>query len=256
MPLSAVAEKYIVDAPLETEHLGPFAGRADGQMSLRINSRGRTYAMLSGEKDEDILRLVSQLKVASRHHIATILGLGNEASKKFPKRLHRLGFLDRLVLDNAPPLYALGPEGRLALRAEPQEWDVLRCLRLAAANSFWSQFKIQRPDAEWKIEPHLGLTALLTLGQTHFGILVPRLWPGDIDWCRQLADLASDSGRLIILAASRQQAEELSRVVHTNCPVRYTWDRAGLVFYRRMYGALEVSETFSQNGIDDNQKPC
>lgn len=256
MPLSAVAEKYIVDAPLETEHLGPFAGSADGQMSLRINSRGRTYAMLGGEKDEDVLRLVSQLKVASRHHIMVLLGLGKQGSKNILKRLCRLGFLDCINLQGVPPLYAMGTEGRLALGVNKEEWDVLRCLRLAAVNSFWSQFKIQRPDAEWKIEPHLGLTALLTLGQTHFGILVPRLWPGDIDWCRQLADLASDSGRLIIIAASRQQAEELSRVIHTNCPVRYTWDRAGLVFYRRMYGALEVSETFSQNGIDDNQKPC
>jgi hypothetical protein len=227
--------------PVEEEQ-GPFAGEPSGQMQLRQERRGRSFAMLSGNNDEAILHKVAELKTASRHHIASLLGLTRASSTRTMRRLHTLGFLDKLTTGVAPPLYTLGVEGRRVLGVPQEEWDVLRCLRLAAANSFWVKFQRIRPEAKWLLEPHLGLTASLTIGKTDLGILVPRLWPGDLDWCKKLAVLIPDNARLIVLAATRSHAEEIARVISVACPVRYTWDRAELRFYCATYGALEEAE--------------
>lgn len=230
--------------------LGPFAGNPEGVLRLVREGRGRSFACLSGLNDEEILKAVRALKVASRSHLASLLGLSENGSKKTLERLFRLGYLDRLKIEHTPPLYVLGVEGRLLLGLKDEEWDVLRALRIAAANSFWVRFRQVRPDASWQVEPHLGLTAGFTLGKTFFGVLAPRLWPGEIDWCRKLAALVPESGRLVILAACRAQAEELSRVLSVACQVRFTWDRECLVFYRGFKGILEPAEDFSQRPID------
>lgn len=240
-------------AELIRERVGPFAGEPSGVLSLVREGRGRSRAYLTGERDVDIVKTTAALKVVSRSHLASLLGLG-EGSKKTVERLFRLGFLDRLVTGRTPPLYVLGVEGRAYLHARNDEWDVLRVLRIAAANSFWVRFREARPDAEWKVEPHLGLTASFKLGENSFGILAPRLWPGDVDWCRKLAALVPESGRLVVLAASRGQAEELSRVLSVRCSVRYTWDRDSLTFYRAYRGCLEPGENFSPQPLDGKDR--
>lgn len=222
---------------------GPFSGDWQGRIAFRRQSAGRSRgAVLTSEADGRIVCCLRHLKVLSRHQLAALASLGQERAKRSCARLFRLGFLDRLVTDRTPPLYVLGPTALHLLNQPDETWDVLRAFRLAAANQLW--LGLRGWADTYHVEPHLGLTASFTRGGKRFGVLCPRLWPGDIDWCRDLAALADD--KLVIVAGDGRQAAELARLLPVEFPVRFTWDAlladGRPVFYRRRGRKLEPAE--------------
>jgi len=205
--------------------LGPFAGDPSGDLSLSRESRGRSFGHVLSEQAAEVLRVVARCRVLSRNQIALLTRLSHHAVSRITDRLFRLGFLDRLVTGQTPPLYVIGPEGAALLGSLSEDWNPLRAFRLAAAAQLYIAMRGWRfPDAQYHPEPHEALTALISAGLTDYGVLAPRLWPGEVAATKQLADLYPEDGRLIIVAGSEDQGKELARVIPPHVNVRFTWD--------------------------------
>ncbi|MHB8927827.1 MAG: hypothetical protein ACYC9Q_09260 [Bacillota bacterium] len=205
---------------------GPFAGDPSGDMALTRETRGRSFGYVLSEQAAEVLRAVARFRVLSRNQAAVVTCLSQHVVTRATDRLFRLGFLDRLVTGRTPPLYVLGPEG-VALLGSTQsgDWNPLRAFRLAGAAQLYTAMKGWRfSDAQYYPEPHQALTAIISAGLLDYGVLAPRLWPGEVATTKQLADLFPEDGRLIVVAASEEQGRELARVITPHLNVRFTWD--------------------------------
>lgn len=214
---------------------GPFSGVPDGTLPMRRVSAGRSYGTVTSPEAARVMRTVVRCKVISRRQIAALAQLGEDGAKRALDRLFRLGFVDRLETARTPPLYVPGPEALKRFSLVPEEWDILRALRLAAAAQLYMRLRERWPDAEYRPEPHLGLTASMALGSQEYGVLCPRLWPGDVSWCREMAEALPSDARLIVVAGDGEQARELARLL-PDIPLRITWDVMlcdGLRLWRR-----------------------
>lgn len=224
---------------------GPFSGDPNGQMKATYHTHGRSYGLVTSESDAQILDALIMLKAASRHQLSELLGLSNHSLKKSIPRLSRLGFIDRIETGRTPPLYVLGPESRALFKLKKEEWHILKAFRIAASNQLFVMLKCVWPDMEYTVEPHQGLTAQMRAGDIEFGIIAPRLWPGETTWAREMAELAPDNIRLLIVAGSREYAEECARVIKTQRPIRFTWDgllKENIIFYRKAGNKLVAAE--------------
>lgn len=237
------------------EHIGtgPFSGEASGNMKAEIITHGRSYGVITSESDAAILKALLVLKAASRNQLIELLSLSGHSLKKSIPRLCRLGFIDRIETGKTPPLYMLGPEGRALLKQRPEEWHILKAFRIAAANQLYMKLRNVWSDMEYRVEPHQGLTASISVGDTEFGVIAPRVWPGETNWARDLADLAPDDVRLLLICGSRTMAEECSRVIKSARPIRYSWDgllRDEVRFYKKSGNGLASAETiFSEKNV-------
>lgn len=232
----AAVMAVMLAAKHETMRLtGPFSGVPDGNLPMRRVSAGRSYGTVTSPEAARVMRTVVQCKVLSRRQVAALAQLGDDGAKKAVDRLFRLGFLDRLETPGTPPLYVAGPEAVKRFSLVPEEWDILRALRLAAAAQLYLRFRERWPGADYRPEPHLGLTASMALGSQEYGVLCPRLWPGDVPWCQEMAEALPTDARLIVVAGDGEQARELARLL-PDLPLRFTWDVMlgdGLRLWRR-----------------------
>lgn len=231
------------------EGTGPFSGAADGLiMPAKIISYGRSYGIITSESDARVLRALALLKAASRHQITEYTGLSRQALKTSMPRLLRLGFIDAIETGKTPPIYMLGPEGLILFRKKAEEWHVLKAFRIAAANQLFLKLRLVLGDEiNYEVEPHPGLTASIRAGETEFGLIAPRVWPGEVDWCRDMVDIAPEDVRLVIVAGSKTLAEECCRVIKSPRPIRFTWDgllKNGAVFYKKKGNFLVQAEDF------------
>lgn len=214
---------------------GPFSGSPDGNLPMRRVTAGRSYGSITSPEAARVFQLVVRCKALSRKQAAVLARLGEHGARRAIERLFRLGFLDRLEIPRTPPLYVAGPEAAKRFSLVPEEWDVLRALRLAAAAQLCLRLRDRWPDAEYRPEPHLGLTASMTLGSQEYGVLCPRLWPGDVSWCQEMAEALPSDSRVIVVAGDGEQARELARLL-PDIPLRFTWDAIlsdGLRLWRR-----------------------
>lgn len=210
----------------DTRAIGPFAGDPSGDMALTRETRGRSFGYVLSEQAAEVLKAVACFRVLSRNQAALVTRLSQQVVGRAADRLFRLGFLDRLVTGRTPPLYVLGPEGVALLGStQNEEWNPLRAFRLAAAAQLYVALKGWRlSDAQYHPEPHQALTAIISAGLVDYGVLAPRLWPGEVATTKQLADLFPEDGRLIVVAGSEEQGRELARVIPPHLSVRFTWD--------------------------------
>lgn len=243
-----VVEIERMSIPLH-EGTGPFSGAADGLMPARIVSYGRSYGIITSESDAKVLKALALLKAASRHQIGEYTGLSQHALKTSMPRLLRLGFIDAIETGRTPPIYMLGPEGLILFKKKPEEWHVLKAFRIAAANQLFLKLRpVLGADVSYEVEPHQGLTASIKAGDTEFGVIAPRVWPGEVDWCRDMVDIAPEEVRLVIVAGSKLLAEECCRVIKSPRPIRFTWDgllKDGAVFYKKKGNILIPAENFT-----------
>lgn len=233
--------------PINNLDTGPFSGEASGLLKADLISHGRSFGLVTSESDARILKALVNLKVASRYQIGQLLGLSANSLKSSMPRLCRLGFVDRLETGKTPPLYMLGPEGRALFNQNSEEWHILKTFRIAAANQLYLMLKDTWPNMEYMVEPHQGLTAQIKAGKIEFGIIAPRLWPGETTWAKDMAELAPDQLRLLIVAGSRHYAEECSRIIKTNRPIRFIWDgvlKSSVRFYKKSGNRLAMAEDF------------
>jgi hypothetical protein len=187
-------------------------------------------------------------KSASRNQISEYTGLSHQSLKKSIPRLCRLGYIDRLETGKTPPLYMLGPESLRMFRIKAEEWHILKAFRIAAANQLYLKMREIWPDMEYTVEPHQGLTAEIMKKEVKYGIISPRIWPGEVDWCRDMVELAPEEARIIIVAGSRTLAEECARVIKAARPLRFTWDgilKEKAVFCKKKGNILIAAENFS-----------
>lgn len=236
---------------------GPFSGDPNGSMKATYHTHGRSYGLVTSESDAEILKALTILKAASRHQLSELLGLSNHSLKKSIPRLSRLGFIDRLETGQTPPLYILGPESRALFKQKSEEWHILKAFRIAAANQLYVKLWRIWPDMKYKVEPHQGLTAQIKSGGAEFGIIAPRLWPGETSWARDMAELAPDEVRLLIVAGSRAYAEECARIIKTPRPIRFTWDgilKDNVKFYKKAGNKLISAEDLSPEKSDLTKK--
>ncbi len=233
---------------------GPWSGDPSGCVHLRRLSAHMSVAaslppwLLLAEADEAALRVLRQFHCASAAQLTELAGAGTHSVRTLARRMWRLGLADRLEFHGRrmPSLYVEGPYGRRLLGGNPlvDDWNVLRALRLAACVQLylvlwrlWGSFPVE-------IEPGGGLTAIFSAG-TRFGVVSVRLWPGETDWARDVAHLSSDLvSVLVLVAGSKQQAEELGRVVRVpGMEIRVTWDgplfRGDAEFWRPVGRRLE-----------------
>ncbi len=232
---------------------GPFSGEASGLLKANIVSHGRSYGLVTSESDAEILKTLVFLKAASRYQIGQLLGLSANSLKSSIPRLCRLGFVDRLETGKTPPLYFLGPEGKVLFKQKSEEWHILKAFRIAAANQLYIMLKHIWPDMEYTVEPHQGLTAQIKSGDVEFGVIAPRVWPGETIWVRDMAELAPDELRLLVVAGSRGYAEESARVIKTQRPIRFTWDgvlKSCVRFYRKSGNRLALAEDLTPKAFE------
>lgn len=233
---------------IEHVETGPFSGEVNGRLSGKIITSGRSYGIITSESDATILKALIMFKSASRNQISEYTGLSHQSLKKSIPRLCRLGYIDRLETGKTPPLYMLGPESLKMFNMKADEWHILKAFRIAAANQLYLKMYEVWPDLEYTAEPHQGLTALIRKKDTEYGIIAPRIWPGEVDWCRDMVELAPDDVRIIIVAGSKTLAEECARVIKEPRPLRFTWDgilKEKAVFYQKKGNMLIAAENFS-----------
>ncbi len=234
---------------IEHDGTGPFSGEPSGLMKANIVSCGRSYGIVTSESDAKILRALMHLKAASRNQLSEFLDLSDHSLKKSIPRLCRLGFIDRLETGRTPPLYMLGPESLALFGKKSEEWHILKAFRIAAANQLYVTLKCVWPDIEYHVEPHQGFTALIKYGNVEFGIIAPRVWPGETSWARDMAELAPDEVKVLIVAGSKTYAEECARVIKSARPIRFTWDgilKDGAQFYKKAGNKLILAEALAQ----------
>ncbi|HCC33976.1 MAG TPA: hypothetical protein DEQ28_08805 [Clostridiales bacterium] len=231
-----------VEALRRASGRGPWSGDPAGCIHLRrviSNTSAAAFAPpgpLVSEADAAALSLLRRFRCMSGAQLGELAGVGVHSVRDLLRRMCRGGLADRLdfLSSRIPSLYVEGPCGRRLMGGPPvvEDWEPLRALRLAASSQLymllwrlWGPFPVQ-------IEPGGGLTAIFSAGAP-FGVLVARLWPGELDWARDAARLSADiASVLVLVAGSREQAEELGRVVRVSgMEIRLTWD--GPLFHGR-----------------------
>lgn len=242
-----------METEVEHDEMGPFSGEPSGLMKASIISHGRSYGIVTSESDAKILRALAHLKAASRNQLRALLDLSDHSLKKSIPRLCSLGFIDRLETGRTPPLYMLGPESLALFGKKGEEWHILKAFRIAAANQLYVALKYVWPDIQYQVEPHQGLTALIKYGSAEFGIIAPRVWPGETSWAKNMAELAPDEVRVLIVAGSKTYAEECARIIKSSRPIRFTWDRIikdGAKFYKKAGNKLAIAEDLTQQIVE------
>lgn len=199
--------------------VGPFSGDPYGRMSfLPAKTKNTGRGFLPDRASVELVEALGNFKVLSRSQMRALeIPSGNGLLGL----LCRFGFVSKLETKRTPPLYALGPDGSTMLRVPKREWTVPEAFRVAAANQLYVRLAGEVRD--WVTEPHAGLNARFTSDGLSFGVLAPRLWPGELDWCRTLLEL-SDEPAHVVVAASEEQAEELARLLPRKGVLCFTWD--------------------------------
>ncbi|MGI9862722.1 hypothetical protein SDD30_15200 [Moorella naiadis] len=200
----------------------------------------RGNGLINSENEAAAVKLAGRLKIISRNQAEIAIGINGEKLGRVFKRLWGWGYLDRLTSGATPPLYVLGPEGRKALQAPREEWDALRAFRLVMAN----QLHLRLPQFDYEPEPGPGVTGLLKLNGVEYPVYCPRL--GDEEWCKVVTDLLPEKSRPVIVAATKEMAVKLAKVIRFDLPARFVWDDlladSEFCFYRREKGVLVPAE--------------
>lgn len=199
------------------ERLGPFSGDPGG-MSLRLSSRPfRDASCLHGPKDPQVLSFLREALAASAWQVSKAVGVSPDTVR----RLWGSGFLIRLETGKTPPLYALSP----SFSGRAFEWDVLTAIKLAASCQLWLCLRKAWPGSRYVPLPNPVYTALVSWRGTDFWVVCPRIFPGQVDSSRDDIEAAPPESRVVVVAGSRELAEEVCRVSEPPVPVRFVWDR-------------------------------
>ncbi len=205
--------------------MGPFNGsNTDYQLKRGIY----TGRLIVEESSGRVLEAIANCGVLSRNQAALITDCKNA-----PKTIGRLaskGYLDEYISKTSPPLYSLGKKGAEILGVAYKTWDTIPLLRLAAANQLWSQIRKMWPGAVWNTA---GGCPVVTASGVSFVIAAPRLIPRE-NFYAILTYNHIGANRLLVVAASQEQTEELSTSIANKDIVRYTWDdllKDGATFY-------------------------
>ena len=232
---------------------GPFSGDPSGMMEVRVESRGITCAEILHDLDARICELVVGLRVLTRAQAAHALG---SSCREAMGRLYQLGFLDRLVTGRTPPGYCPGPELRRKRPMQLGAFTALRFLRLVAAAQFW----VCLSGGSWRAEPYLGFQGRWEYRGAVFWVIAPRLWPLEVEWFRENVGFLPEGDRVIVVAGTRQLAEECARVCPPHVEARYTWDKAlapggPVQLWAAGKRGLEEAEVLPGRGIDNRGPP-
>lgn len=141
------------------------------------------------------------------------------------KSLYKKGYLMEYISEQAPPIYTLTSKSYEINRIKNQYiyYRTTDLLRLVAANQLWLKLSKIWTTAIWDLS---GDYPIIKKGQGQFIIAAPRLSEGDNVYALRAFNYIdrSDIVKLIIVAASKEQALEIA---HNTIPtdfVRYTWD--------------------------------
>ncbi|MCR4425027.1 MAG: hypothetical protein NUW23_02395 [Firmicutes bacterium] len=240
--MAAVAAENVL------REFGPFAGHPEGTVTLRRLARTKPDCFIANGHQIDTLRLLSELKVLTSAQIAALRGIQPRTMKDNLRHMWLAGLVDRLETDISPCMYAVGYESARLLRLTLERFSVGSAFRLVAANQLYVAMRRLWPEVDYTAAPHDGVTAQARLGSTTYAILAPRLFPGDVVWCEEMIEYVPDDMRLLVVCASRKQAEEIARAVAPEAMARFTWDTElanGLRLYKRFAGSLEIAENYA-----------
>ena len=214
---------------------GPYSV-AEGR-TLRRESVGYYYgqALITTRAGADVVWLLLQYKVLTRTQASLMTGTSPGTIGDTMKNLYRLGYLDKLVIENAPSMYCAGPMMRSKYGLRAEEWQLPDALRLVAANQMAAQFAARKVPFGYEVSQDAAATAYLTLNDRRYVVLAPRLCRNEEEWCRQAIGTFDDA-RVIVVAATEEQAGSVAEYVSDVGPqVRYAWDAAlrdGAEFYK------------------------
>ena len=214
--------------------MGPFNGSNTEYVRKRGVFTGRLIVEQSSKK---IFEVVLNCGVLSRHQI--VLLANSKTISKTVGSLTSKGYLDEYISKSSPPLYSLGKKGAEILNVPHRTWNTTSLLRLVASNQLWIQAKKIWPNSKWDT---VGKFPVLTIGETSFVVIAPRLRPRE-NFYTILACNQRENKRLLIVAATQNQAEELAQSIPDN--VRFTWDgllKNDIVFYRSVNKKLLKDE--------------
>lgn len=214
---------------------GPFS-IAEGR-TLTRETRGFYHdAIVTTEAGVAIVEAVLKYKVLTHSQVAMITGYA-QAPKRTLKVLWQIGYLDRLVTGKTPPVYCAGPVMRMRYGLRKEEWRLPDTFRLVAANQLAALLTAKKVPFEYEVGMEASVTATITIAGRPYVLLAPRLYNNEEQWCRDAINTHSHSERIIVIAATAEQAEDVSDYVYDVGPqVRYTWDavlKDRAAFFRR-----------------------
>lgn len=214
---------------------GPFSV-AEGK-TLARESRGYCEnAIITTRAGVAVAEAILKYKLLTRSQLSMLTGY-TRAMKPTLKVLWQLGYLDRLVTGQTPPVYCAGPVMRAKYGLRKEEWRLPDAFRLVAANQLAAVLASKKVPFGYEVRTDASATATLTLGNRSYVLLAPRLYLNEEQWCRDAINTHGIDARVIVIAASPEQAEDISDYVYDVGPeVRYTWDavlKDRAAFFRR-----------------------
>lgn len=175
-----------------------------------------------GPFDRPLLDAVGAYGVLTAELGGRVTGRSERAVRRSLERLLAVGRVDRYELTSGGELWTLSmAEARVRgiwpFPGDEDIWDVLSLLRGVGLVRLRLWAERGWPEAEW--------TGKGFRKDGHeYGVLVGRLWPGEISWMRSRLEEAE--GRWLVVCGDREQAEELVRVTRSRAAWRVTWDAA------------------------------
>lgn len=227
--------------------VGPFSIVEEGK-TLSRESRGYYQkAIITTKTAATIVEAIPKYKALTRSQLALLYGFGDRVERTL-KVLWTLGYLDRLAVDKVPPLYCAGPALRARYGLRKEEWRLPDLLRLAAANQLVAALGSKQVAFGYEVSLEAMATAYLTLGERKYTLLAPRICRGEVQWCRDAVWTHDPDDRVIVVAATEEQALEVAEILLDAGPqTRFTWDailKDRAVFYRYEKGAFEIEKEY------------
>jgi len=201
---------------------GPFAGAADGAVAARrVSYPPDPSFVVRSDTQAKLISLADRLKFFTRHQAVKLLG---RAAEKQLKKVHRAGYLDRLVTGKTPPVYTAGPALGKAAGIQTQDSRMPGLFRTVAANQLYvalgGVIQYEATGEEWP-------TAVIKVRDRTYWVLAPRLWPKEDIWLDSATDGLDPDTRLIVVAPSEMHALDAGPLLAMKgISVRYTWDTA------------------------------
>jgi hypothetical protein len=214
---------------------GPFSS-AEGR-TLSRESRGYyDRPIVTTRAGIAAVEAVLKYKALSRSQVAMLTGY-TTAVEPTLRTLWNLGYLDRLVTGKTPPVYCAGPALRARRGLRKEDWRLPDAFRLVAANQLAAVLASKKVSFGYEVGAEACVTAMLTIGDKPYVLLAPRLYPGEEQWCRDAINTHDNDARIIVVAATEDQAADISDYIYDVGPqVRFTWDavlKDRAAFFRR-----------------------
>lgn len=226
--------------------VGPFSV-AEGRTLQRETKGYYQKAIITTRVGSAIAEAVLKYKVLSRSQAAHMTG-HHAAVEQTVKVLCTLGYLDKLVTAGTPPLYCAGPALRAKFGLRKDDWALPDAFRLAAANQAATRLKAKSVPFGYEVADDASATAYVTLNDRRYVLIAPRIYPGEEDWCHQAVYTYESDSRVIVVAATEEQARAIAEYSFDVGPqVRFAWDaemRDRVAFYRDEGNRFELEKEY------------